>query len=233
MIFGRAYRGVTNLGYGWRYLRRHGLVAATRLIVSRYIYGSHECAVLRCELAGPPAADHVGDIVFQLATEPDLKNLDELERYGRGSSQRAYVKEDNDWLFVACHGNRIVTTRRYSRALAPNGLMSRVVKLTKRQIWGSDIFCLPEYRNRGIGRHLALFAERFLASQGYTELYANVDGPNVPSLRMSLHKGSRIVCYVSYRRRLFHERLIISNEPGARSKVTEPGTIPTPPSAYS
>ena len=77
----------------------------------------------------------------------------------------------------------------------------------------ADIFCLPEYRSQGIGRRLALFGDRFLASRGYTESFAATEVTNTPSLRMSLHKGSsRPVSHVSYFRLLFYERLVISKD---------------------
>lgn len=224
---------MTALGYGWRYVRRQGLTAALRTLFNRYVYGSHECFVLRCDLAGPPAADHVGEVVFRLATPSDLDHLDQLDRYGRGARQRAHVKEDNDWLFIACHGDRIVATRRYSRALPLHGLMSRVVQLSQRQVWAADIFCLPEYRNQAIARHLALFAERFLASQDYTELLTSVTVTNTASLRMSLHKGSEPFCYVAYSRLLFYERLVVSKEIperfGARLEPHGDHALPNPP----
>ena len=168
--------------------------------------------MLRCALAGPPAADHVGDVVFRLATPADLDDLAEFERYGRGSAQRAYVEEDGDWLFVASHGQRIVATRRYSRAVPPYALMSRVIRLGRGQVWGADIFALPEYRNRHIARHLAIFGERWLASQGYTELFTSVSADNTASLRMSYEKGSRPFYHVTYFRLLLYERLRVSTE---------------------
>jgi GNAT superfamily N-acetyltransferase len=54
------------------------------------------------------------------------------------------------------------------------------------------VFCLPEHRSQGVGSRLALFADRQLASKGYTEVLATVEARNVPSLRLSLNKGSEL-----------------------------------------
>lgn len=200
------------LGYGWRYFRRHGLIPTVRAIIKRYVYRSYQAVITHNGLAGPPADDHVGNVTFRLATPSDLDHLAELERYGRGSTLRASVTEDNDWLFVACDGDRIVATRWVSRAVPPHGLMSRVVQLRQGQVWALDIFCLPEYRNKGIGRHLSLFSDRLLASRGYTAVLGAVTVFNTPSFHMHLHVGRHPFCYVSYFRFLFYERLLISKE---------------------
>ena len=198
--------------HGWRYFRRRGLKATVRTMIHRFIYGFHKFVVYRTCLAGPPAADHVRDIMFRLATPADLDHLAEFERYGLGTSQRAYVNDDQDWLFVACHGDRIVATRRYSRDVPPGSLMSRVLQLEPRQVWSADAFCLPEYRNQGLNRHFGIFTMRFLASQGYTEEFGVIVATNIPSRRSVLHRGSQFVYFVSYSRLLFYERLRVSKE---------------------
>jgi GNAT superfamily N-acetyltransferase len=199
--------------HGWRYLRRRGLQATLRTAINRFLYGFNTFVVYRTCLAGPPAADHVRDIIFRLATPADLDHLAEFERYGLGTSQRAYVNEDNDWLFVACHGDRIVATRRYGRDVPPGSLMSRVLRLEPgRQVWSADAFCLPEYRNQGLNRHFGLFTMRFLASQGYTEEFGVIVATNIPSLRSVLHRGSQFAYFVSYSRLLFYERLRVSSD---------------------
>jgi hypothetical protein len=192
-------------------------MAAGRIMINRYVYRSHRFVVTRAVLAGPPAADHAGDIVFRLATSSDLDHLDDLERYGRGSTHRSHVKQDSDWLFVACHGDRIVATRRYSRALPSaardgHGLMSRVLQLERGQVWSADAFWLPEYRNQGLNAHFAIFTMRFLASLGYTAQYATITVDNIPSMRSSRRRGSELVYYVAHTRLLFWERLRVSRE---------------------
>jgi GNAT superfamily N-acetyltransferase len=195
----------------WRHLYQGGLARIARTVVARYVYGAYEGVVVRASLAGPPAADRVGDVIFRHATDADLNRLQEFDRFGRGSVQRAYVRERNDWLFVACQGERIVATRRYSHDVR-DGRMSRVISLGRGQVWAADVFALPEYRSQGIGRRLAFFGDRFLAAQSYTELYASIDARNEPSLRLSLGKGTELVEYVIYRRLLFYERVRRSSE---------------------
>jgi GNAT superfamily N-acetyltransferase len=206
------YRKSRFIAHGWRYFRRRGLKATVRTVINRFVYGFQKFVVYRTCLVGPPAADHVGDIVFRLATPADLDYLVEFERYGLGTSQRAHVKYDNDWLFVACHGDRIVATRRYGRNVPPGSLMSPVLRLEPSQVWSADAFCLPEYRNQGLNRHFGLFTMRFLASQGYTEEFGVIVATNIPSLRSVLHRGSQFVHFVSYSRILFYERLHVAND---------------------
>jgi GNAT superfamily N-acetyltransferase len=203
---------VTRLVRLWRSFRTRGLRATIRAVVDRYIYHAHKRVIVRCGFAGPPVADHVGDVRFRLATPLDFDRLDELERYGRGSStHRAYVEKDRDWLFVACHGDRIVATLRYG-CVVRDAVAAQVVQLGPGQMWAADVFCLPEYRSQSIGRHLLLFAWRFLASRGYTEVFGTVTVTNMPSIRMSVQAGCKLHCFVSYVRVLLYERLSVSKE---------------------
>jgi hypothetical protein len=201
----------TLIAHGWSYFRRRGLRATAGTIIGRFVYGSRQFVVYRTRLAGPPAADHVGDIVFRLATAADLDHLEEFEPYALGASQRAYVNYDHDWLFVACDGERIVATRRYSLRV-PGSLMSRRLQLGPRQVWSADAFCLPEYRNRGLNRHFGRFTMRCLASHGYAEEFGVITASNTASLRSVLGRGSEFVYFVSYARRLFYEDLRMSDD---------------------
>ena len=116
-------------GRWWRSLRERGLVAAARA-AARRVYRSHAIIVNRTDLRGPAVPDRVGDIVFRLATEADLDRLAQLDGVGRGSRQWAYVVEDNDWLFVACDGERIIATVR----LAPGSTWAGA-KFGSSSIW--------------------------------------------------------------------------------------------------
>jgi RimJ/RimL family protein N-acetyltransferase len=93
-----------------------------------------------------------------------------------------------------------------------DNVVSRVVKLGPGQYWGADLFCLPEYRNRGIGRHLKIFGDRHMASLGYKEFYSTVSPSNTASLRASRAAGREAVYYVSYVKVLFWERLRVSRD---------------------
>jgi hypothetical protein len=185
--------------------------------VNRHIYRAVKMVVNQTELTGPPAADRVGDVVFRLAAPADLQRLDQLEPYGRGARQRTYVEKEGDWLFVACCGDQVVGTRRYSRTLPSasrdgHGLMARLLELKPTQVWSADVWLLPEYRQRGINQPFASFTMRFLASLGYTEQLAAVTLPNLPSLRSSARRGAKRLYYISYMRLFFYERLRISTE---------------------
>jgi GNAT superfamily N-acetyltransferase len=181
--------------------------------LTRHLYRSHRFVVVRTELAGAPVPDHIADIVFRPAIPADLDRLGELER-----SNRKYVTNEDDVLFVACHGDRIVATRRYSRSLPGasrdgHGLMPRVLALRPGQIWTADAYFSPEYRNRGINYHFGRFTMRCLASIGYTEQIGTIALSNIAALRSSTRRGARPICYVSYTRVLFYERLRVSTHP--------------------
>ena len=188
-----------------------GPIEVIRDTIFRRLYRSHRCVAFGDRLAGPPAVDRVDGVVFRLATPADLERLDEFEPYGRGSRQRAYVERDGEWLFVACDGDRIVATARYGRVIR-DAVLSRVMALEPWQVWGADQFCLPAYRNRGISRLLAVFANRWLVALGYTEVTFTVDAANIASIRMTLHKGCRALFSVSYVRILRWERLRVSKD---------------------
>ena len=195
---------------GWRYLRRRGLVGTVRALFTRFVYGSRAVVVYRTTLAGPSVPDRIGDVVFRLAMPADLDRLHEFADERRGEIHRRAVTEDGDWLFVACHADRIVATRRYSRRLSRAGLMSRVLTLGPQQVWSADAFCLPEYRNRGLNGHFGLFTIRYLASLGYTEEFGEIVASNVASLRSVRNRGGQFPYFVSFRRMLFRDRLDVS-----------------------
>jgi GNAT superfamily N-acetyltransferase len=209
-------------GRWWRHLRRRGLLAAGSAFVDRFVYHSYRCVITYNAAAGPPAVDHVGDVTFRAAIPSDLERLEELDRYGRGATHRHHVEEGGDWLVVACDGERIVATQRASRVIRDR-VISRVLRLAPDQFWAADIFCLPEYRNRGIGRHLQVFGDRYGASLGYKERFGSVPVTNTASLRASRAAGRQPVCYLSFRRILFWERLRVSKNVPRRYWDALPG----------
>lgn len=177
------------------------------------MYHSRQYIVTYNLLEGAPGPDRTGDVVMRLATPSDLDRLGALEPYGRGATtHRPYVEHDSDWLFVACHRDRIVATRRVSRVIRDR-LMSRVVQLGARQLWAADVFCLPEFRNRGIGRCLQLFGNRYLGRLGYTELFGAIAAENTASIRASLGAETRLLYFVAHLRILSWERLRVSKDP--------------------
>ena len=199
---------MNQFGTWWRYWRQHGITASIRHFIDRFVYRSYRCVITHSFVEGPPAADHVGVIKLRAAVPSDLDHLQEFERYGR-RAPRQYVEEDRDWLYVACDGDRIVATRRSSLVIRDN-VLSRVIKLGPDQFWGADSFCLPEYRNKGIVRHLKIFSDRHLASLGYKEFVSSIEVTNTASLRASRAAGREVLYYVSFVRIFFWERLRVS-----------------------
>jgi len=180
-------------------------------IIARSVYHSHRWLIVYSPTGGPPAADRVGDITYRVATSADLDRLEELERYGRGATQRHYVEKDNDWLFLACHGDRIVGTRRGSRVIR-DSVISRVIQLGHDQYWGADVFCLPEYRDQGIARHLQAFGDRYCASLGYKDRLGTISATNTASINMNRATGTQPLYYVAHTRILFWNFLRVTKD---------------------
>ena len=202
--------------YVWRYFRRRGLRATLGTIRQRVVR-TQEVVIYRTVLAGPPAADASGGLRFCVAGPQHLDDLAAFERvrYGAHTRRRGHVNEDNDWLFLAWDGDRIVATRRYSRAFMPGEIWSRVLTLRASQVWSADAYCVPEYRNRGVNRQFGRFTMRYLAARGYTEEFGVIDASNAASLRSVVGRGSELVYFISYTRYFFYARLVVSaNLPG-------------------
>jgi GNAT superfamily N-acetyltransferase len=181
------------------------------------VYHSRELIINRTDMTGPPAADRVGAVVFRVASPHD--DLGEFERYGRGALQHRYVENDRDWLFVACYGSRIVATVRYGRTIR-DPVVSRLITLGPRQVWASDVFCLPEYREQGITIKLLHFVWRTLVSRGFTEVLGTIVISNTTSLRIFARAGSQPLCYVKVATFLGWQRVHISPD--------IPGNVPRP-----
>ena len=200
---------MTPLARWWRYLHERGVFAAIRAFIDRCVYSSYRCIINYSPAEGPPAVDRIGDVTFRVATDADTDRLDDLDRYARGTTHREYIEKDNDWLVVACDGERIVAVRRASRVIRDR-VVSRVITLGPHQFWGADVFCLPEYRNRGIGRHLQVFGDRYLASLGYKDRFGTVNVRNIASVRAARAAGRQPVYYVSRVKILWWERVHVS-----------------------
>jgi GNAT superfamily N-acetyltransferase len=204
-------RATASLRHALNYVRRHGLRPALHRAVARFVYGSQDFIITRVALDGPPVPDRVGEVTLRLATphDPQLDGLDALGR--RSAVLRGHV-QDGDWLFIACHGERVVAARVMMRAAPTHSITAKVLKFGPGQTWDEDIFCVRDFRGKGIARHLSLFSDRYLGRLGYTETFASIGTENIPSLHMQVHKGSQFAYHVSYRRLLFYTRLRVSRQ---------------------
>jgi GNAT superfamily N-acetyltransferase len=193
-----------------RFLARHGLRKTLRAVGRRMVYARTRVVIINSTLAGPPFDPGADGLVFREATADDLAALDTLAPFHQADQLRAFVEEDGERLHIARDGGRIVGFRRVSRNLSQRGILARVLHLTPEQVVTADLFVHPDYRNRNVGRRLALAQDRALAGCGFKEMLSGVDIDNVASLRMSFRKGSRPVCVVSYHRLLFYQRCDVS-----------------------
>lgn len=198
------------LRYGWSYLRHNGLVPTLSAFARRYVYRSLEHVIMCSRTIDQDAADHVGDVVLRLATPADAERLRRFDQ-AREAPHRPPLGVHREWCFIACDGDRIVASRRYMDELPSYRLVSRVVRLQPGQLWADDVYCLAEYRGRGIARSLGLFAQRVLATDGYRDFFGSISVTNAASLRMTLH-DSDFVCHLRYVRLLLYERLRVSTE---------------------
>ncbi|HEX3175560.1 MAG TPA: hypothetical protein VHZ49_02710 [Methylomirabilota bacterium] len=197
--------------YGRRYLRDRGVVATLQAVWRRYIYCSLDHVVLNSSRIDGAAADSLEEIRFRLAGPSDSNSIRRFDR-ARGVTPRPRTASAKVWRFLACDGETIVASRWYADELPPYSPISRVLALKSRQLWAGDTFCVPQYRSRGIARALGLFAQRHLATEGYTDFLGAISAANIPSLRMTLH-DSTVICRIVYRRFLFHERLRVDELP--------------------
>ncbi len=207
----------------WRYIRTRGLRKTVLQIWDRYIYTSQEWVIFLNLLEGPPVAPPSG-IVFRPYTPADLPLLGAFARYYRASELRARL-EEGCWLDLAFDGDRPVAFRLTSTSSPRQAPFAKLIRLKADQTRTVDLFCLPEYRGRGIGRWLGPFAERRIATMGYRENISTVGLNNVSSLRSTIYQGDRAVRVVSYFRVLFNSKQRISYDVG---RVFEAAGLPKP-----
>jgi GNAT superfamily N-acetyltransferase len=188
-------------GRGWR----DSLYAVARLAA----YKRGRLVVIKAQLAGPPLDAGSDGLVFRQARAEDLDALETLVPCQRADRLRAFSMQGH-WLHVARDGDRLVGFRHVSPDLSPRGILAAVVPMRADQVYTHDLFIHPDYRNRNVGRRLAVAQDRHLAALGFNEMLSAVDLDNVASLRMSFRKGSRPVCVVSYRRILLYRRCAVS-----------------------
>lgn len=202
--------------------RRGGVLAETRsflagrrwrdslsALIGLAAYKRGRIVVIEAQLAGPPFDPGSDGLVFRPAGAEDLDALESLAFAHRARRLRAFIGQGH-WLHVARDGDRIVGFRHVSPDLSPRGVLAAVVPMRPDQVYTHDLLVHPDYRNRNVGRRLAVAQDRHLAALGFKEMLSAVDLENLASLRMSFRKGSRPVCVVSYRRMLLYRRCAVS-----------------------
>jgi len=110
-----------------------------------------------------------------------------------------------------------------------------VVRLGPDGLWSVDLYCVPEYRGRGIGVWLPLTMDRYLAAAGYRGMYSATRLDNHAAIRATLKQGDEFRGVVTYRRLLFRRTLIVSTDItealAAACLTAVPPPPPFPPSA--
>jgi GNAT superfamily N-acetyltransferase len=196
----------------WRYVRTRGIRHSLRRIVFGYIAGAERWALFYNRLDGPPVAAVHGEITFRPYEPRDAESLAVFEPYIRRSRFLAWV-EEGSFVYLALHGVRPVAYRIVSKH-GPRGPLSSVVRLGPDEVWVVDLYCVPEYRGRGIGVWLPLNMDRQLAAAGYRGGYAATLLSNRASLRAVLKQGDEFRAVVTYRRRVFRKTLSLSTDIG-------------------
>jgi GNAT superfamily N-acetyltransferase len=208
------------------YIRTRGIRHSLGRLVFGYVVGSERWALFYNRLDGPPAPTTHGEITFRSYATSDAEALIAFEPYMRRSRFLAWIDE-GCLVYLALHGARPVAFRIVSTR-GPEGPLSRVVKLKPDEVWVVDLYCVPEYRGRGIGVWLALAMDRALAAAGYHGMYAATLLGNPAALRTVFKQGDEFRSVVTYRRLLIRRTLTIStdiNEALAAAGLT---TVPPP-----
>ena len=83
-----------------------------------------------------------------------------------------------------------------------------------------DLYTIPAFRGRGVGKALVLEACRAMPDRGATQVYAAVDPDNMPSRRVFETLGFSIVAHLAirgvFRNAISHSRHIAPLQPGLR-----------------
>jgi GNAT superfamily N-acetyltransferase len=217
----------------WRFLRTRGIRHSLDRFVFGYVAGSARWVLFYNSLAGPPAPAAHGEITFRPYGPGDAESLAAFEPRIRRSQFLAWVDE-GCFVHLALHGVRPVGYRIVSPR-GPRGPLARVVRLEPDELWVVDLYCVPEYRGRGIGVWLPLSMDRYLGAAGYRGMYSTNLLNNSAAIRASIKQGDQFRGVVTYRRRLFRRTLIVSTditEALAAARLTAvPPPPPFPPSA--
>lgn len=194
----------------WRKVRVHGLSAVIAFAIETYVFASRQWVIFRADLAGPPADPGSDGIVFRPYRPEDAHLLAAFEPYRRATELRNRVAE-GFWLDLALDGERPVAFR-WARITGPKyGPLARLIHLEPGQIW-PNVFCMPEYRGRGIAKRLGLLMNRRLGALGYREEVSAIRLDNAASIRSTLDQGDEPVRIISYFRLLWWARYRISTD---------------------
>lgn len=201
----------------WSYLRSRGVRKTCSRFLEAYVFAMEEWAVLRNDLAGPPLEAVADGVVFRPFAPGDDHFLCAFEPWHLASELRAQLG-DGCWLDFAFDGDRPVAYRVVSPTGPRRQPLGTMITLKPAQLWVVNLFCLPEYRARGIGRRLSVAMDRRLSTIGYREILMANRLDNVPTVRLSLTKGNELLFWFSYLRVLFYSRYRVSTD---AARVTE------------
>lgn len=211
-----ARRSVLQLA--WRTARTGGVRALLSAGVQRFLFARRNWIVNECRLPGAPPEPDPGGIVYRRATEDDVPSLAALLPHHRPDDLRDWLRDPAWHVHVGSDGGRIVAFRLAgpdpARRLPIARLLplERELELGERDIFVYETFSHPDYRNRGVGRRMALASDQLLADEGFRRQMTLIRVDNVPSLHMSFRKGTRPILHVSYVRVLFYSRFGVSRE---------------------
>jgi GNAT superfamily N-acetyltransferase len=211
----------------WRFLRTRGIRHSLDRFVFGYVAGSERWVLFYNSLDGPPAPAAHGEITFRPYDPGDAESLAAFEPYIRRSRLLVWIAY-GCFVHLALHGERPVGYRIVS-PLGPLGPLSRVVRLGPDELWSVDLYCVPEYRGRGIGVWLPLSMDRHLAAAGYRGMYSATRLDNHAAIRATLKQGDEFRGVVTYRRLLFRRTLIVSTDITEALAAARLTAVPPPP----
>ncbi len=193
-----------------RYLRTRGWRWTLARAVETAVYASGRWVVYRNPLDGPLVPPRADGIVFRPVTSADVEWLGGFEPHHSRAELLARLA-DGCWIDVALDGPRPVAFRVVSSA-SPPGPLGIVVKVDAGQIWVNHLFCVPEYRGRGLGTELALAMDRRLATLGFRECLSANRLDNIAAIRTTLAQGDEPLYVFSYFRLFWLVRRRVSTD---------------------
>lgn len=186
------------------YIQIRGFRQTIAAIIESYGIAYRRWYVFYKPIALPATSKSDDGITFRIATIEDVDSLAVFEPYCRLSEFRHYL-ENNVWVFLALDGNQPVAYNVVSRR-SPTRPPLSWIKLENNQLFGMDIYTLPEHRKREAARRLMAHRNRLLREWGYDETISTVREKNLPSLRLLSKPTARVVQRLTYLRFLWFSR---------------------------
>lgn len=185
---------------GIHYARARGVRTTLAKAMDLYVAGQQTWHVIREDLAHPaPAGPEASSLDVRFARPDDLDWLAAL-----GHVDRATLAEwmgADYFMFVAFRAGRPVGFRCVCRRAPP--WVADWFRLRPDQLYGVDVFTVPEQRRSGLARAIFARTSPMLHARGFTELLGVQRLDNVDSIAALARSGFTRLGRLTRRRRLW------------------------------